>query len=76
MNSALFLRRFVQQCSPSIRSMNLISMRLTSSTSESPTIDPQFKKTIDEFVQTNKVAIFIKGEPNAPRKFNESIGYR
>ena len=76
MNSALFLRRFVQQCSPAIRSMNFISTRFTSSTSESSTIDPQFKKKIDEFVQANKVAIFIKGEPDAPRKFNKSIGYR
>jgi len=33
----------------------------------SPSVDPQFKKKIDDFIKTNKVAIFIKGEPDAPR---------
>jgi len=50
----------------------MISTRFTSSldnknASESSPIDPQFKKKIDEFVKSNKIAIFIKGEPDAPR---------
>lgn len=80
MSSSLFLRRVIQQCS--IRPLNIISTRFTSSlppenknTSESPSIDPEFKKKIDDFVKSNKIAIFIKGEPNAPRmmKFFSSL---
>jgi hypothetical protein len=58
MSSALLFRRVFQRCS-----LNLISTRFTSSA----TIDPQFKKKVDDFIQSNKIAIFIKGEPGAPR---------
>ena len=70
MSTTLFFRRFAQQCSPTVRFINLLSTRLSSSsTSESSaSIDPQDKKKIDEFIQSNKIAIFIKGEPTAPRK--------
>ncbi|CAF0920828.1 unnamed protein product [Rotaria sp. Silwood1] len=70
MNSLLF-RRVIQQHS-SIRALNNISIRFTSSSTENKTptdsssIDPQFKKRIDDFIKSNKIAIFIKGEPNAP----------
>ncbi len=74
MSSSLLFRRVIQQCS-SVRSLNMISTRFTSSSSspdnknasESSPIDPQFKKKIDDFVKSNKIAIFIKGEPDAPR---------
>ncbi|CAF0826652.1 unnamed protein product [Rotaria sordida] len=70
MNSSLF-RRVIQQYS-SIRALNNISARFTSSSAESKTpaesssIDPQFKQKIDDFIKSNKVAVFIKGEPDAP----------
>ncbi len=64
MSSALLFRRVFQRCS-----FNLISTRFTSSVENTnASIDPQFKKKIDDFIQSNKVAIFIKGEPDAPRK--------
>jgi hypothetical protein len=73
MSSSLLFRRVFQQCS-SVRSLNIISSRFTSSSSsgnkdigESPPVDPQFKKKIDDFIKSNKIAIFIKGEPDAPR---------
>ena len=70
MSSSLLFRRAFQTCSP-FRSFNLISTRLTSSSSNdqkaTASIDAELKKKIDQFVQSNKVAIFIKGEPNAPR---------
>ncbi|CAF0720676.1 unnamed protein product [Adineta steineri] len=76
MSSSFLFRRVIQQCS-SVRPLNLISTRFTSTTlspsdnkttTESPsTVDPQFKKKIDDFVKSNKIAIFIKGEPGAPR---------
>ena len=73
MNSLLF-RQVFQQVSL-VRSVNFLSTRLSSSSSsvnnqnssDSSTVDPQFKKKIDAFIQANKVAIFIKGEPDAPR---------
>ncbi|CAF3338195.1 unnamed protein product [Rotaria socialis] len=77
MNSSLLFRRVIQQYS--IRSFNNISSRFTSSSSsssssttttknssESSPIDSELKNKIDDFIKTNKVAIFIKGEPNAP----------
>ena len=69
MSSAFLLRRV---CASSFRSFNVISSRLTSTsgpstTTDATSIDPQFKKKIDEFVHANKIAIFIKGEPDAPR---------
>jgi glutaredoxin-related protein len=36
-------------------------------TNESSSIDSQSKTKIDDFVKSNKIAIFIKGEPDAPR---------
>jgi hypothetical protein len=70
MSSLLLLRRAIQQCS----SVRLISTRFNSSSVENkntneslPSVDPQFKKKIDDFIKSNKVAIFIKGEPDAPR---------
>jgi hypothetical protein len=69
MSSLLLLRRVIQQCS----SVRLISTRFNSSsvenknTNESSSIDSQFKTKIDDFVKSNKIAIFIKGEPDAPR---------
>lgn len=68
MSTSLFLRRVLQQTS----SLRLITTRFNSSTVESkttnePPVDPQFKNKIDDFVKTNKIAIFIKGEPDAPR---------
>jgi hypothetical protein len=70
MSSSLLLRRVIQQCS----SVRLISTRFNSSsvenknTNESASIDSQFKTKIDDFVKSNKIAIFIKGEPDAPRR--------
>ncbi|CAF2491674.1 unnamed protein product [Rotaria sp. Silwood2] len=70
MNSLLF-RRVIQQYS-SIRVLNSVSTRFTSSSTESKTpsesssIDPQLKTKIDDFIKSNKVALFIKGETNAP----------
>jgi len=66
MSSLLLFRRVIQQCS-SVRTLNLISTRFTSSAAEDKSIDPQFKQKIDDFIKSNKVAIFIKGEPDAPR---------
>jgi hypothetical protein len=71
MSSLLLFRRVIQQCS-SVRSLNMISTRFSSTSVENKnpnesSIDPQFKKIIDDFVTSNKVAIFIKGEPTAPR---------
>ncbi len=69
MSSSLLLRRVIQQCS----SVRLISTRFNSSsvenknTNESSSMDSQFKTKIDDFVKSNKIAIFIKGEPDAPR---------
>ena len=62
MSAAFLLRRV----SSSFRSVNVVASRWTSS-EQSAAIDPQFKKNIDAFVQANKIAIFIKGEPSAPR---------
>ncbi|CAF2034864.1 unnamed protein product [Rotaria magnacalcarata] len=71
MNSSLLFRRVIQQYS--IRSFNNISSRFTSSSSsttkspsESSPIDSELKNKITDFIKANKVAIFIKGEPNAP----------
>lgn len=69
MNTSLIFRRVLQQYST--RSLNNISSRLTSSSSpktpnEASSIDAQLKKNIDDFIKSNKIAIFIKGEPNAP----------
>ncbi|CAF4880647.1 unnamed protein product, partial [Rotaria magnacalcarata] len=71
MNSSLLFRRGIQQYS--IRSFNNISSRFTSSSSsttkspsESSPIDSELKNKITDFIKANKVAIFIKGEPNAP----------
>src|SRR5262249_41663072 len=66
MSSLLLFRRVIQQCS-SVRTLNLISTRFTSSAAEDKSIDPQFKQKIDDFIKSNKIAIFIKGEPDAPR---------
>lgn len=68
MSSSFLLRRVIQQCS----SVRLIPTRFNSSsvenkTTNETTVDPEFKKKIDDFVKTNKIAIFIKGEPGAPR---------
>ena len=75
MNSFLSLRRAFQPCS-TVRALNMVSCRLASSSSSdnktptaaSPSIDAQMKKKIDDYVTANKIAIFIKGEPDAPRK--------
>lgn len=73
--SSLLFRQIFQQASL-VRSFNILSTRLSSSTTttinnqnsnDQSTIDPQFKKKIDDFIKANKVAIFIKGEPDAPR---------
>jgi hypothetical protein len=65
MSSILLFRQVFQRCSA-----NLISKRFTSSTpaeNANKSTDEQFKKQIDDFIKSNKVAIFIKGEPDAPR---------
>ncbi len=72
MNSLLLFRRVIQQCS-SVHSMNIISTRFTSTSLDNKnpnesSLDPQFKKKVDDFIKSNKIAIFIKGEPDAPRK--------
>jgi hypothetical protein len=76
MSSSLLFRRVIQQCS-SVRSLNIISTRFTSSSVEnkntSESVDPQFKTKIDDFIKTNKIAIFIKGEPDAPRMMKSFI---
>ena len=71
MNSLLLFRRILQQGS-SMRSLNSTSTRFTSSSeikdsSEPSSIDPQFQNKIDNFIKSNKITIFIKGEPDAPR---------
>jgi monothiol glutaredoxin len=68
MSSSLLFRRVIQQFS----SVRLISNRFNSSSVENKnpsesSIDPEFKKKIDDFIKSNKIAIFIKGEPTAPR---------
>ncbi|UJR38093.1 hypothetical protein I4U23_030773 [Adineta vaga] len=74
MSSTFLFRRVIQQCA-SQRPLNIIATRFNSTTSsenqtssESSTpIDPQHKKKIEDFIKANKIAIFIKGEPSAPR---------
>ncbi|CAF0974382.1 unnamed protein product [Adineta ricciae] len=69
MSSAFLFRRVLQQCA-SRSPVSIIATRWSSSSTESQTaasLDPEFKKKIDDFVKSNKIAIFIKGEPNAPR---------
>ena len=72
MNSLLSLRRAFQPCS-TLRTLNMVSSRLASSdnktpTTASPSMDVEMKKKIDDYVKANKIAIFIKGEPDAPRR--------
>ena len=75
MSSTFLFRRVLQQCA-SRSPVIIISTRWSSSSTENQTsasLDPEFKKKIDDFIKSNKIAIFIKGEPSAPRRMKKHL---